>query len=435
MLFRATRRQRAARHRQHRQDLSRASGRPGDPLRRHGATRRHGARQRVQQRRLRATIPNGRIVRLDGNKATKFVDLEGVDHVWALAFDAKQNALYAATGPHGKTLSHRCDRPGAGLFRQRRAAPRLARPRATTAPSTPGRAARRSSTRSPGPGARRCSTTSPAKTSKGSHSALKESCTPSPTNTASSPKSRSAPPAGKPRAPRFPRRAPSPAKGPLTKFDADGRPEKLLRRDDTHFVSLAVGDDGRPYVGTGAEGRVYAVDDAHTSMLVADTDERQVGAMLLTGPKRFIATSDPAVFHEVRGIGGPDAVWTSKVLDAGMRAHFGRLILARYGPRRNVDPHRQHAGPRQNLERVERPSRRAGQSRRAPRLASSRFAAASRAIQGAVALAGEPPVRDRQLARGRHQRRSRPQERDPRRQRRPPPARVANSNATRASSK
>src|SRR5712691_4012905 len=49
-----------------------------------------------------ATIPNGRIFRLDGGKASKFVDLDGADHVWALAFDAKQGALFAATGPRGK---------------------------------------------------------------------------------------------------------------------------------------------------------------------------------------------------------------------------------------------------------------------------------------------------------------------------------------------
>ncbi len=37
----------------------------------------------------------------------------------------------------------------------------------------------------------------------------------------------------------------------------------------------------------------------------------------MAGKRRFVATSDPAVFHEVKGVGGADAVWTSKVLDAG----------------------------------------------------------------------------------------------------------------------
>src|SRR5581483_1255229 len=35
--------------------------------------------------------------------------------------------------------------------------------------------------------------------------------------------------------------------------------------------------------------------------------------------------SDPATFHRILATGGPDAVWTSKALDAGLRAHFGHL--------------------------------------------------------------------------------------------------------------
>ena len=67
------------------------------------------------------------------------------------------------------------------------------------------------------------------------------------------------------------------------------------------------------------------MDEAHNSVLVADTEERQIGALVMGGKQRFVAASDPAVLHPVRGIGGPDAVWTSKVLDAGLRARFGRM--------------------------------------------------------------------------------------------------------------
>jgi hypothetical protein len=58
---------------------------------------------------------------------------------------------------------------------------------------------------------------------------------------------------------------------------------------------------------------------------VADSEERQVGALVMAGKRRFIATSDPAVFREVKGQGGTEAVWTSKVLDSGLRATFGKL--------------------------------------------------------------------------------------------------------------
>jgi hypothetical protein len=118
---------------------------------------------------------------------------------------------------------------------------------------------------------------------------------------------------------------PKAGKGALWRFDAQGRPERMMHHDDFHYVSLAVDDHGVPYVGTGAEGRVYTVDDAHTVSLVADTDERQITALGLAGRTRFALGSDPATLHRVLGTGGPDAVWTSKALDAGLRARFGHL--------------------------------------------------------------------------------------------------------------
>jgi hypothetical protein len=116
-----------------------------------------------------------------------------------------------------------------------------------------------------------------------------------------------------------------PGKGSLWRFDPRGRPERMMHSDEFHYVSLAVDERGAPYVGTGAEGRVYTVDDAHTVSIVGDTDERQAGALGVAARARFVVGSDPAVFHRVLSIGSPDAVWTSKPLDAGLRARFGRL--------------------------------------------------------------------------------------------------------------
>lgn len=115
-----------------------------------------------------------------------------------------------------------------------------------------------------------------------------------------------------------------PGKGSLWRFDADGRPERMMHHDDFHYLSLAVDGRGTPYVGTGAEGRVYTVDDAHAVALVADLDERQIAAIGL-GRTGYVVGSDPATFHRVLSVGGADAVWTSKTLDAGLRARFGHL--------------------------------------------------------------------------------------------------------------
>jgi hypothetical protein len=118
---------------------------------------------------------------------------------------------------------------------------------------------------------------------------------------------------------------PKAGKGSLWRFDAQGRPERLMHHDDFHYMSLSVGADGAPFVGTGAEGRVYTVDDAHVVSLVADTDERQVTAVGVAGRDRWIVGSDPAVFHRILGVGGAQAMWTSKPLDAGLRARFGHI--------------------------------------------------------------------------------------------------------------
>ncbi len=114
-------------------------------------------------------------------------------------------------------------------------------------------------------------------------------------------------------------------KGILVRIDPNGVPEVLLNEDDEQLISLALGRDGQPYTGTGVEGRIYTVTEAHRSVLVADTEERQVSALQLLGATPFIVCSDPAVVHPIRGMGGIDAAWTSKVLDAGLRASFGRV--------------------------------------------------------------------------------------------------------------
>src|SRR6185436_3368611 len=51
---------------------------------------------------LLGTMPKGEIMRWSGGKLSTLAKLEGVEHVWALAFDKASQALFAATGPEGK---------------------------------------------------------------------------------------------------------------------------------------------------------------------------------------------------------------------------------------------------------------------------------------------------------------------------------------------
>lgn len=277
---------------------------------------------------LAGTIPNGKVFKLDGaGKATPLVSLPETEHVWALALDPKTKSVFAATGPEGKLF--RIDQNGtaqvhydsdeshllsvavdaAGVVYAGSSGKALlykidAPGRATVLYDFPGTDVNNIAIARDGrlyvtsnefdtppqiPRARRSNAASPAE----------------PTDPS--------------------RQRPKPGKGRLTRLDASGRAEELLSNRDEQYQTLSMGDDGQPYVGTGDTGKIYTVDEAHTSILMADTDERQVGALVVAGGKRFVATSDPAVFHEIRSIGGPDAVWSSKPLDAGLRATFGML--------------------------------------------------------------------------------------------------------------
>lgn len=273
------------------------------------------------------TFPEGKLFKLPaGGKgsgaAAAFTTLPGAEDIWGLAYDAKAKALYAATGPEGKLF--RIDQAGKAQVYFDSDEPHLVSVAVaddgTVYAGSNGKALLYKLT---GPGRATVlhdfdgdDVKAIALGKDGSVYAISNKYTDA---FAAPKKNRAGPPSPQPTKPA------RPGKGQLVRFGKDGIAEPMLSDDDTHYVSLAVGDDGAPYVGTGAEGQLYTVSDNHVERLVADTDERQVGAVVMAGKRRFIATSDPVVFHEVKGTGGADAVWTSKVLDAGLRASFGRL--------------------------------------------------------------------------------------------------------------
>lgn len=276
---------------------------------------------------LVATMPSGEILRLKGNTLSPFVKLEGAKHVWQLAFDASAGVVYAATGPEGKL--YRIDQKGTAQVyfdaEEEQLMSLALRPQRSGPPIVYAGASDKAKLyeiRGPG----RASVLYDFESTEVRALALGRSG--ELYAIANQIKANS----------QVPRSGDSgdssrtKGKGVLYRFGVDGSPEQLVENTREHFVSLVVGEDGKPYVGSGAEGRIYTVDDAHNEVLVADTEERQVGALLLAGGQRFVASSDPAVLHPVRGIGGADALWTSKPLDAGLRARFGRLSWTSSGP-------------------------------------------------------------------------------------------------------
>jgi hypothetical protein len=278
-----------------------------------------------------ATMPDGKIFKLTQGKAELFTTLPDTSHVWALVLDRAGAGLFAATGPEGKVF--RVEPSGASSVYYRSTEGHLVSiAMMDNGDLLAGSSGKGNLYRITGPGRATVLATLPGEevkavtVAKGVIWAVGNEYGEAP-----EPPKRS-PAAGRtPAGPSSTTRLKA-GKGVLYRFDAQGRPERMMKHDDTHYLSLAVDEQGHPYVGTGANGRVYTVDDAHVVTLLADTDERQVGALYVAGGKGFIATSDPPVAHRILGRGGPDAVWTSKVLDATLRARFGTLSWRANGP-------------------------------------------------------------------------------------------------------
>ncbi len=270
------------------------------------------------------TLPDGKVMKWEKGKLSDLATLKGAEHVWSVAYDAKAKAVYAATGPEGKLF--RITQTGdAQVYFD---APEQHLMSVAVAPDGTvytGASDKAKLYKVTAPGRAsvlydfgRTEVRSIVVNQKGEVFAIANDI-----KSSSSAPSRSK--GGDAPAQPSPAASKTKGKGTLYAFSPDGTPDQLLDDSDEHYTSLSLGDDGRPYVGTGVEGRVYTIDAGHTSVLVADADERQIGALLMAGKDRFVISSDPAVVHPVKGTGGPDAVWTSKVLDAGIRARFGLL--------------------------------------------------------------------------------------------------------------
>ena len=275
---------------------------------------------------IAGTFPDGKLYKLPagggtGAQAAEFATIAGTEDIWALAFDAKSGSLYAGTGPEGKVL--KIDQQGKSqVFFDSDEAHITALAVAPDGAVYAGSNGKALLYKITAPGRATVAYDFDGNEVKAIAFAANGSMfvVANDMGETLAPPKRNRGSAGP-----TPSKPVKPGKGSLFRFGKDGIAEELLTDKETHFVSLGLDENGTPYVGTGAEGRVYTVDDAHTTSLVADTDERQVGAIVVAGKRRFVATTDPVVFHEIKGTGGGDAVWTSKVLDAGLRASFGRL--------------------------------------------------------------------------------------------------------------
>ena len=278
-----------------------------------------------------AAMPGDKVYRLKGKTVEPFAALDGVGHIWQLAFDSARGVLFAATGPDGKLW--RISRDGkAELYYDAKEQHLLSLAVANDGSVYTGSSEDARLYRVSGPGravviydfgvteVRGIVATAAGdvyaianEISAGGLSSAAASAKTASTGASSSKSTKTR------------------GKGALYHFSSDGKPTQLLDNSDEHYTSLSVGAEGLPYVGTGGEGKLYTVDAAHNSVLVADVEQRQVSSLALGATGGYVAASDPASLYLLEGTGGPSAVWTSKALDAGIRARFGRLRWASSG--------------------------------------------------------------------------------------------------------
>jgi outer membrane protein assembly factor BamB len=115
------------------------------------------------------------------------------------------------------------------------------------------------------------------------------------------------------------------AKAALYKIEADGRMEQVFSIGDGYFTTLAIDREGRAYVGTGSEGRVWRVDPDRTAALAIDVPERQALALLPAGKGFLVGTGDVGGVFRAEPAAAKQATYLSRVLDAEFRATWGLL--------------------------------------------------------------------------------------------------------------
>lgn len=274
---------------------------------------------------IAGAMPGGTLLALDGDHFVEFAKLDGADNVFALAVSGDGNALYVATGPNGKLFRVTKDGTAQVYFDSDEA--HLVSVAAKGNRVLAGSSGKALLYDVSGPGRatvlydfEHTEVRAIAIAADGSILAASNELK----HKARGDANKSVGSAGPDH------QSPQGGKGELVRIGLDGVPERLFNDDKDFISSLALDPSGRPLVGTGVEGRIYRVGEHHQTTLLVDLDERQVAAIVPRGQKGgalegYVVSSDPLVVRPILGEGGQGALWTSAVLDAGLRAHFGLL--------------------------------------------------------------------------------------------------------------
>jgi len=263
-------------------------------------------------------MPGAKLLEQKGDQLQPFAELPADTQVWATCYNQSEQALYAATGPEGKLYRVVADGTAQVYFDAEE--PHLVSVLCRGSRVYAGSSGDARLYEVTGPGRAQVvydfDTTEVRAIAAGDDGALFVAVNELKEGASSRSIDKTKP--GEPNS-----REAKAGSGKLFRLSAAG-PEELYSDKNDHFVSLALDKGGLPLVGTGSQGRLIRVGREHNRAIIADVEERQVSAYVATESGGFVVASDPVVVHPIEGTFGKEAMWTSDVLDCGIRARFGR---------------------------------------------------------------------------------------------------------------
>lgn len=307
------------------------------------------------------TMPGGQIWKVDvgAGKASKLVELEDVETVWALALVPGDKTLYAGTGPEGKL--HEIDvRSGTTEVAFETGDKRImalvasrdggiwlgTSDQALVYRHDPERGTTRAMADFAGNEVTALAeidggvialandfkepTTAGIKTRAAVEKAANE---PKEGEKPDMPKTGSLPGADTPERPGedAPRKGQRKGKGALYRVWGDGRLRQLHALTATYFSSVAVDDKGRIFAGAGEEGRIYLIDTDESISTAFDVEERLITSLVWAGTQGLtFTTGDAAAFYRSTGP-ARDASYESEVFDASTPSRFGKIVWSGSG--------------------------------------------------------------------------------------------------------
>lgn len=113
--------------------------------------------------------------------------------------------------------------------------------------------------------------------------------------------------------------------GMVYRISADGYAREMWQDQSERVQSLAPGPENSVLVGTGDSGKLYCIDAEGQISLLADLEPAQITAILATGKKTYLGTSNLGQCIELSESTVSRGEYESEVIDANIQATWGSL--------------------------------------------------------------------------------------------------------------